>query len=93
MCALFGLQTLASFSLQLYSESNSVLLCEYWVAKHQHWFDIWRNFGLPRDRAFGIGEVERFIEPAAFSQAARSAGGPLAKRIAQLRSLRPARVA
>lgn len=89
LCKSYSLVGSASFSLKLYGEKYAVAMCEYWVAKHQFWFDIWRHYEFQEGRPFEQRELDEFQEPADFVEMARLASGALARRVAQLRALRP----
>ena len=78
----------ASFTLTLYGEEVAIILCQYWIAKMNHFFGQW-TAGGGQKYVFKPEDVASFVEPEAFTEAFAVADGKVLQRMETLRNLRP----
>lgn len=90
-CNKFGLNLTCRFSLGLYGEAACETLCNFWVSKMSHMWDLWGLEGFPDSYTFRSEDLAGVVEPDDFVALALSAEGHVAGRVRDMRSLAPMR--
>lgn len=86
-CRRHQLQTSARFYLSLYGAEGSLVCARYWVARLQHFLDMWVDSGAPPKFRYTHAHLDSFQEPKEFSSLTEQCKKPKAQlRFAALRA-------